>query len=92
MKGMDWLSERTVFGVLVIGGYYALVIIGMSAKTLSDPAASIVHDAMLTGGPLVGIIVNSIWKSDRADKQNAATMASLANTVATNAAPPSPPA
>lgn len=93
MRVRDFFSERILFGALVIGGYYVLVILGVHAAkgSLSPEAMSIIHDAMLTAGPLVGIIVNAIWKSDKTDKDQASTIASLANTVAAANTPLSPP-
>lgn len=81
MKISDWLSERILFGTLIIVSYLAVCIIG-SMCNLTPAGESVVHDAMLGLGPIVGLIAAAIWKSDKADKQNASTMASLASTVA----------
>lgn len=36
------------------------------------------RDALLVVGPLLGVIVNAIWKTDKVDKQTAQTAAVLA--------------
>ncbi len=75
----DWLSERVLFGLLIIAGYFAVV-----AGTMFIPAANSgnAKDALLVIGPLLGVIVNSIWKADKADKDNAASLATLSGAVA----------
>jgi hypothetical protein len=81
LKISDWLSERILFGTLIIVSYLAVCLVG-SVGQLTPAGESVVHDAMLGLGPIVGLIAAAIWKSDKADKQNASTMASLASTVA----------
>lgn len=82
MKLPDFFSERMVFGLLVFVGYIALVIIGTArANELPTASAAILHDGMLALGPLAGMIIQSVFKSDRADKQNAQTAATLATAV-----------
>lgn len=93
MKSGEWLSERMVFGILIIFGYFLLVLLVILAPvalalSISDkqvpmvmsamaPGIAIIKDSLLVIGPLLGVIVNAIWKSDKADKVNADTMASL---------------
>lgn len=89
MKPTEWLSERILFGSLIIVGYLLVCVVG---ACLPGADKSVVHDAMLGLGPIVGLIAAAIWKSDKADKQNATTMATLANTVAAQSPNPQPPA
>lgn len=104
MKGMDWLSERVLFGLAIIFGFfslavYAIHIVVANPKTDLQEALKLAEDALLVVGPLLGVIVNAIWKSDRADKQNAETVSTLATAVQTamtlppsSVPPPTPPA
>lgn len=83
MSKEGWWSERILFGLLIIVGYLGIVVGTMFIKPEQSSNAK---DALLVIGPLLGVIVNSIWKTDRADKQNAQAMATLA-TVAAAAVP-----
>lgn len=76
MKPRDWLSERMVFGLLLIGGFFATGIIAVVAPVSSDK--QLAKDMLLVVGPLLGVIVNAIWKVDKVDKQVADTAALLA--------------
>lgn len=80
MKSSDFLSERMIFGALIIGGYFITVWAGVhvAKDAISAQAQQIIHDAMLTGGPLVGIIVNAIWRTDKSQQQQAEAAAALA--------------
>ncbi len=88
MNKIEWLSERMVFGLLIIVGYFAIV-----GGTMFIPAASQANakDALLVIGPLLGTIVSAIWKTDKADKQNAETVNTLASAVVTAQALPATP-
>lgn len=81
MKIGDWMSERILFGSLIILGYLIVCIVG-SVAPLNTAGESVVHDAMLGLGPIVGLIAAAIWKSDKTDKQNAQTAATIATVVA----------
>ena len=78
MKTADWLSERMVFGLLIIMGLVGLLfeLISVGPKL---PAEIITLAAGGIGAlsASVGIIVQSIWKTDKADKQAADTAAVL---------------
>lgn len=89
MKLLDWMSERILFGLLIIGGYLGC----MGALTLAHlPPANLQLISQGVGalGTAVGVIVAAIWKTDKSEKQNAATMASLASTVAAQSPQPAP--
>lgn len=87
MKPADWVSERILFGLLIIGGYFGTGIIGALLIPQYVPAnyiaqaLAITHDAQTVVGPLMGVIVQAIWKTDKVDKINAATAATLASKV-----------
>lgn len=87
----DFFSERMVFGLLLIVGYLGILALSMLAP-LNAPteARAIAHDGLLVLGPLLGTIVSAIWKSDRADKSNAAALASATSALAA-VAPTIPP-
>jgi hypothetical protein len=78
MKPADLISERILFGVLFILGYFFVGGVGAILLRDSPPALQLTRDVLLTIGPLLGVIVNAIWKNDRVDKLNAATAAKLA--------------
>jgi hypothetical protein len=82
----DWLSERVLFGLLIIGGFLAVAIMGMVMKL--DPTASADQltfgkEALDVFGPIAGMIAAAIWKTDRTDKQNAQTLSNLTTAVNT---------
>lgn len=97
MKPTDFLSERMVFGLLIIGGYVG----ALAAITFVhvEPASM---NALSTGmgvlGTAIGAIVAAIWKSDKTDRTIADTAAVLAakapdqSGTGTGALPPAPPA
>lgn len=94
MLNEGWWSERILFGLLIIVGYFLLVAltfvvpIWVAAVLPADKLAvvmpavrdgiSLAKDSLLVIGPLLGVIVNSIWKADKADKANAQALATLA--------------
>jgi len=88
MKFSDWLSERILFCLLIIGGYLGLLFWSMSPGKLDQSQLTIMSTGLGVLGTAIGAIVAAIWKSDRADKQNASTMATLADAVAAQAPPP----
>lgn len=89
MKGADWLSERMVFGLLIIGGYLGCMA-ALSAFKLPAPNLNLISQGVGSLGTAVGVIVAAIWKTDKTDKQAAESIASLSATVASQASP-SPP-
>lgn len=103
-------SERMLFGLLIIVGYLLLLILSLVfpaivAIYVSQPKLAVVmpaieagsatlRDGLLVIGPLLGLIVQAIWKADKADKDNAASLATLSTAAAATLAtsPPPPPA
>lgn len=77
MSLKDWLSERILFGFLVIAGYFVISALAV-VLPLSPEARQSAKDALLVVGPLLGVIVQAIWRTDKADKQAADTAAVLA--------------
>ena len=87
MKAGDWLSERILLGVAIIGGY--LILGGLSFFIQMDNAQN-VHDVLEVLGPVVGMIANAVFRSDKVDKANADSVSQLA--AAVNTAMTLPPA
>ena len=88
----EWLSERILFGLLILGGYIGLLVfVGMNkdlGATAGAAQLQTVRDGLLVLGPVVGMIAQAIWKTDKTDRQNAD---SLAKVVAANNSVPTPP-
>ena len=79
MKLGDFFSERMVFGVLIIVGFIVILHEMIYEGTpLRPEIVSIVAGGIGALGAAVGIIVQAIWKSDKADKTNANSLALLA--------------
>ncbi len=78
MKLTDFISERILFGFGIITGYFLLIFLGMYIAGENKDKLALVHDGIVLLGPLLGVMVNSIWKADRVDKLNADTAATLA--------------
>lgn len=101
MKLTDWLSERMVFGLLLIGGYLGVLATFMHSATTGKPldpeTIAVASGGMGTLGTAIGTIVAAIWRVDKTDKTNAQTVSTLANAVQTamtlppSAEPPQPP-
>lgn len=79
----DLMSERMLFGLVIIVGFIVILheMIYESAA-LRPEIISIVSGGIGALAAAVGIIVQAIWKTDKADKQAAATMANLASVAA----------
>lgn len=76
----DWPSERILFGLLIIFGFFlmgALVVV----MPLTADARQSGKDVLLVVGPLLGVIVNAIWKQDKTEKQAADSIATLSSAV-----------
>lgn len=71
----EWVSERVLFGGFIITGYFGLGYLSAIAPGISPEGRAAAHDVFLTVGPLIGIIVQSIWRTDKVDKINAETNA-----------------
>lgn len=71
---VTWISERVLFGLFIIGGYLAVGAVGAYCAT-SPSAVQITHDAQTTLGPLLGVIVNSIWRNQQSEKTAEALIA-----------------
>jgi hypothetical protein len=72
-----WLSERMVFGLAIFCGYFSLATIAVLAPINPDARQS-AKDALLVVGPLLGVIVQAIWKTDKVDRVTADAVAVLA--------------
>jgi hypothetical protein len=79
MKTQDWLSERMVFGLLIIVGFIAILHeLLWKGPTLKPEVISLVSGGVGVLGAAIGIITQAIWKTDKIDKQAADTAAVLA--------------
>lgn len=77
MKASDFLSERMIFGIMIIVGYFGLSTLSSFFAMTPDQRA-VIHDAQLVVGPILGMIAQAIWKTDKTDRQVADTAAVLA--------------
>lgn len=78
MKAQDWLSERMVFGLLIIGGYLGALLAVTFKTDIGDSAQNLISTGMGVLGTAIGAIVAAIWKTDKVERQAAETAAVLA--------------
>jgi hypothetical protein len=79
MKAADFFSERMIFGMLIITGLNGLLFELISlGPNLPPEIITLAAGGMGALSASVGIIVQAIWKTDKADKQAAETAAVLA--------------
>jgi hypothetical protein len=79
MKPAEFLSERVLFGILIILGFIVILHEMIYEQAALRPEiVSIVAGGIGALATAVGIIVQAIWKTDKADKQNADTASVLA--------------
>jgi hypothetical protein len=65
-----WDGKLVLAGIFIIG-YYSLVLI-MAWRPLPTTNAGLIRDAMLTLGPVVGLIFGSLFRTTGAEERNAA--------------------
>lgn len=90
-----FLTERMIIGVMIIVGYFGIGAVAVFSDFNADQL-QLTRDVLLTIGPLLGVIVNSIWRSDKRDEQAANTAAMFAEKLPTltetsREAEPTPP-
>lgn len=79
MRGTDWLSERMIFGIMIIFGFIVILHeMIYETATLKPEVISIVAGGIGALAAAVGIIVQSIWKTSAAETKAADTAAVLA--------------
>lgn len=79
MKDYPW--ERTIFGVLVIGGVVAIAILLFFQKIPTENAQIVpILIGALTAS--LGIIVQAVWKTSMTERQQQATIQALAASAA----------
>jgi hypothetical protein len=83
----SWDGKLVLAGLFIIG-YYSLVFI-MAWRPLPVTNAGLVRDAMLTLGPVVGLIFGSLFRTTGAEERNAALRSDEVKT-AIMAAPSTP--
>lgn len=87
MSAKDFLSERTLFGALIILGFLLA-----TATAAYFPVVGASHDVVVgavgTLGTALGMVVQAVFRTDKTDKQTAETNAQLAQAVNTALAAP----
>jgi hypothetical protein len=79
MRHVDWLSERMVFGLLIISGLIGLLFeLVSSGPHLPAEIITLAAGGIGALSASVGIIVQSIWRTDKVAAQAADTAAILA--------------
>jgi len=61
-------DTRMLLGALFFIGYYSLVIMIMKGRELAPDNATLVKDAMLVLGPVVGMIAQALFRTDVRDE------------------------
>ena len=84
MTRPDWLSERMVFGLLIMAGYVGLQV-ALTFVTVPPENMNLLSQGNGALGTAVGVIVAAIWKTDRVERQNSESINELAKTVASQA-------
>lgn len=75
------INERIYFGTIFIGGYLGIgYFVMVAAKDVPTWAQATIHDVLIGLGPIIVLIGNSIFKSSKAEQQNADIVAGLAAT------------
>lgn len=89
MLAKDFLSERIIFGVLIILGF---LLATATAAFLPIVGAShdVVTGAVGTLGTALGMVVQAVFRTDKTDKQTADTIQQLAQGVNSALATPAP--
>lgn len=70
----QWDGKLVLAGLFIIG-YYSLILI-MAWRPLPATNASLIRDAMLTLGPVVGLIFGSLFRNTAADERRDALRSS----------------
>ena len=87
MKPVDWISERILFGFLIFTGYFSIGAIAAVWNGITPEGRSVTRDVLMTVGPLLGVIVNAIWKTDKVERLNATTASTLAEKLPDHSTP-----
>lgn len=76
MTPRDFLSERILFGVLIIVGY--LLAIGSAAYfPINGVSRDVVLGAVGALGTSTGMVIQAVFRTDKTDKNTAEAMANL---------------
>jgi len=78
------LDAKTLIGAGFIFGYYFLVL-RFTSSDVPERTIGLIRDAMLVLGPLVGAIVNSIFRESAGDIAARASSGAALRTLAANA-------
>ena len=79
MKPADMLSERMVFGTIIIVGLVVLIHeLLYNAPHLKPEVISLIAGGVGALSTAMGLIVQSVFKTDKIDKLNAETAAAVA--------------
>lgn len=85
-KLKEFWSERILFGLIIILGYFGVGAL-QAVMPLTPEARATTRDILMTVGPLLGMIVQAIWRTDKTEKQQAESVATLVSKL-----PDQPPA
>lgn len=91
MLPKDFLSERMVFGALIIIGFL-LATASAAYFPIVGSSRDVVVGAVGTLGTALGMVVQAIFRTDKTDKQNAETLNQLAQATNTAMSLPGPTA
>lgn len=80
MQGKDWVSERILFGGLILLGYMALLGTTFLAG-VPKGAETLINIGMGTLGTALGAVVSAVFRTDKTDKANAESIAQLSKAV-----------
>lgn len=75
-------NERFWFGTLFVGGYLGIGAASAFGK-LNPEAQSMTHDVLIGLSPLLTLIGNNIFKTDKVERQNADIVANMARSGST---------
>src|ERR1700689_1121553 len=80
----DWFSERILFGLLIIVGYIGLLLeYTHNGSKLDSSIQNVLSTGLGTLGAALGVVIAAVYKSDKTDRQNADTLAKMAQTPTT---------
>lgn len=83
MNKTDWISERMVFGFMIVGGYLGCMII-LTWVPVPKENSQLISQGVGALGTAVGVIVAAIWKTDKTERQAADTAAVIASKLPDN--------
>lgn len=83
MNKTDWISERMVFGFMIVGGYLGCMMV-LTFVSIPKDNLNLISQGVGAFGAALGVIVASIWKTDKTERQAADTAAVIASKLPDN--------